>query len=181
VRGSFSGRRSFSNRTFSSRGFRNRGDRFRRFRNCFGYACRGFYGYPWEYAGAFDPSWWWDSGSYDQDQQNQIDMANQMNAESLDEQRMREQDNQDFYARSTPAPQPARSPDSQTFPATVLIFRDQHQQEVQNYAIVGQTLWNFAPQHTQKIPLSELDLPATAKANDERGVDFRVPAAREGE
>ena len=66
-------------------------------------------------------------------------------------------------------------------PATVLVFRDQHKQEVQNYAIVGQTLWNFAPQHTQKIPLSELDLPATTKANDERGVDFRVPGANEGQ
>jgi hypothetical protein len=183
VRGSFPGHRSFSNRSFSSRSFQNRGDRFRRpgFRNnCFGYACRG-YGYPWWYAGAFDPYWWSDSDSYDQDQQNQIDMANQMNAESLDEQRMRQQDNQDFYPRSAPAPQPARSPDSQPFPATVLIFRDQHQQEVQNYAIVGQTLWNFAPQHTQKIPLSELDLVATTKANDERGVDFRVPGTHEGQ
>jgi len=52
---------------------------------------------------------------------------------------------------------------------------------VQNYAIVGQTLWNFAPQHTQKIPLADLDLPATTKANDERGVDFRLPSAREGQ
>jgi len=66
-------------------------------------------------------------------------------------------------------------------PATVLVFRDQHRQEIQNYAIVGQTLWTFAPQRTQKIPLSELDIPATQKANDERGVDFRLPAAREGQ
>jgi hypothetical protein len=63
----------------------------------------------------------------------------------------------------------------------VLIFHDQHQQEVENYAIVGQTVWVFAPQHTQKIPLTELDLPATTKANDDRGVDFRVPGANEGQ
>ncbi len=50
-----------------------------------------------------------------------------------------------------------------------------------NYAIVGQTLWNFSPQRTQKIPLSDLDLPATTKANEERGVTFRVPAAGEGQ
>jgi hypothetical protein len=42
-------------------------------------------------------------------------------------------------------------------------------------------LWNFAPQHTDKIPLSDLDLPATAKANDKRGVDFHVPGAQEGQ
>jgi hypothetical protein len=52
---------------------------------------------------------------------------------------------------------------------------------VQNYAIVGQTLWSFAPQHTQKIPLADLDLPATSKANDERGVDFHVPGTGQGQ
>ena len=69
----------------------------------------------------------------------------------------------------------ARSREPPIMPATVLVFRDQHQKEIQNYAIVGQTLWNFAPQHTEKIPLSELDLAATTKANDDRGVTFRVP------
>jgi hypothetical protein len=66
-------------------------------------------------------------------------------------------------------------------PATLLVFRDEHQQEVQNYAIVGQTLWSFAPGRTQKIPLSSLDLPATEKANDDRGVTFRVPAGSEAQ
>lgn len=103
-----------------------------------------------------------------------------MNQQSLDEQRMREQGDQDAYARSVPPP-PHVAERTEAAPATVLVFRDQHKQEVQNYAIVGQTLWNFAPQHTQKIPLSDLDLPATTKANDERGVDFRLPGAHEGQ
>jgi ribosomal 50S subunit-associated protein YjgA (DUF615 family) len=102
-----------------------------------------------------------------------------MNTQSLEEQRMREQGDQDIYARSDP--QPSRQERAEVVPATVLVFRDQHKREVQNYAIVGQTLWNFAPQRTEKIPLSDLDLPATAKANDERGVDFRVPSAQEGQ
>ena len=63
---------------------------------------------------------------------------------------------------------------------TVLIFRDQHKQEVDNYAIVGETLWDFAPQQTVKIPLSELDIPATVKANQEHGVTFSVPSSYEG-
>ena len=111
-------------------------------------------------------------------------MANQMNAQSLEEQRMRQQDDppgdQGAYARSAPPP-PTRQADAQPTPATVLVFRDQHKQEIQNYAIVGQTLWTFGPQRTQKVPLSDLDLPATTKANDERGVDFRVPGSNEGQ
>jgi hypothetical protein len=59
----------------------------------------------------------------------------------------------------------------------VLVFRDQHKQEVSNYAIVGQTLWTFVPQHKQQIPLADLDIPATIRANDDRGVTFRVPGA----
>ncbi len=103
-----------------------------------------------------------------------------MNQQSLEEQRARQESDQDVYARSAPPP-PRDKERTEAVPATVLVFRDQHKQEVQNYAIVGQTLWNFAPQHTQKIPLSDLDLPATTKANDERGVDFRLPTVREGQ
>jgi len=58
---------------------------------------------------------------------------------------------------------------------TELVFHDHHTQEVQNYAIVGQTFWIFDSQQTKKVPLSELDVPATIKANDARGVDFQVP------
>ena len=60
-------------------------------------------------------------------------------------------------------------------PATVLIFKDGHTVEVHNYAIIGQTLWNLSEQMARKIPLADLDLDATAKANDERGVAFKIP------
>ena len=63
-------------------------------------------------------------------------------------------------------------------PPTVLVFRDQHKQEIRNYAIVGQTLWSFGSPRTEKIPLTDLDLAATTKANDDRGLTFRLPAAR---
>ncbi len=107
-----------------------------------------------------------------------------MNAENLDEQRMLQE--QDAYS------QPAYGPPSRAAmqtsreqapadPPTVLVYRDQHQREIQNYAIVGQTLWSFSPQRTEKIPLSQLDIPATTKANDDRGVDFRLPRASEGQ
>jgi hypothetical protein len=60
-------------------------------------------------------------------------------------------------------------------PATALVFRDQHVMEVRNYAISGGTLWVLGEQQAKKIPLAQLDLNATAKMNDDRGVDFQLP------
>jgi hypothetical protein len=62
-------------------------------------------------------------------------------------------------------------------PSTVLVFRDGHQSDVLNYAIVGDTLFDFADGRTKKILLADLDLPATRKANDDNGVDFQIPVA----
>jgi hypothetical protein len=187
--GSGFGAHAASGRSFrpplSSRGFNRGGVRIRSYgygSNCFSYGCRGRYGYPWGYAGIYDPYWWNSGSSYDQDQQYQTGLANEMNAQSLDEQRMREQGDQDLYANSAPPPPREHKEEvTEASPATVLVFRDEHKQEVQNYAIVGQTLWNFAPEHTQKIPLSDLDIAATTKENDERGVDFHVPGAPAGQ
>jgi hypothetical protein len=185
VPGSFargSSRPQFSSRGLNSRNVnhsRNQRIRSREFRNnCFRFGCGWGFGYPYLYGG-IDPYWWWNSdSSYDQDQQDQIGLADEMNAQSLDEQRMRDQSDQDVAAGSAP---PSHQPErTNPAPATVLFFRDQHQQEVQNYAIVGQTLWNFSPQRTEKIPLAQLDLARTIKANEERGVDFRLPASNQG-
>jgi len=61
-------------------------------------------------------------------------------------------------------------------PTTVLVYKDGHKSEVQNYAIVGATLFDFADGRSRKILLADLDLPATQRANDDRGVDFQLPA-----
>ena len=57
----------------------------------------------------------------------------------------------------------------------MLVFKDGHKSDVVNYAIVGDTLFDFGDGRTRKIRLADLDLPATQKANDDRGVDFQVP------
>jgi hypothetical protein len=62
-------------------------------------------------------------------------------------------------------------------PSTVIVFRDGHQSELQNYAIVGATLFDFTDNLSHKIQLADIDLPATQKANDSRGVDFQIPAS----
>ena len=177
----FRGRNGFRGHPGFRNGFRN---------NCRGFGCRGFI-YPWWGYGYYDPwLWnWWDSdSSYDQDYNDNLAIANEMNQQSLEQQRMWRQEesdgDQDAYAPRSHSPHPAPSaqdpaadPPSPILPPTVLVFRDQHQQEIQNYAIVGQMLWNFTSQRTQKIPLADLDLAATEKANDDRGVTFRIPGS----
>jgi hypothetical protein len=60
-------------------------------------------------------------------------------------------------------------------PSTFLVFKDGHQLEVANYAIVSQTLYDLTPGHPRKIALADLDLPATERQNDDRGVTFQLP------
>jgi hypothetical protein len=60
-------------------------------------------------------------------------------------------------------------------PTTVLIFKDGHHSKIVNYAIVGDTLFDFADGRARKILLSDIDLPATQEANDALGVEFKLP------
>lgn len=62
-------------------------------------------------------------------------------------------------------------------PKTVLVFKDGHQSEIENYAIVGDTLYDLSEGRRHKIALAELNLQATAQQNEDRGTDFTVPAA----
>jgi hypothetical protein len=60
-------------------------------------------------------------------------------------------------------------------PSTVFIFKDGHQIETRNYAIMGQTLYDFSSTNLRKVQLTDLDTAATAKANDDRGVTVKLP------
>jgi hypothetical protein len=71
--------------------------------------------------------------------------------------------------RAAAAAQPPRESKPVT---TVLVYLDGHHAEVQDYAIMGKTLWVFADETSRRIPLAEFNLDATKKANEERGVDF---------
>lgn len=86
-----------------------------------------------------------------------------------------------------PGPAHARSPQKEDTPAgaasspeqpqlfTTLVFKDGHQAEVGNYAIVSQTLYDLTAGHPRKIALSDLDISATQRQNEERGVVFQLP------
>jgi len=60
-------------------------------------------------------------------------------------------------------------------PTTVLVFKDGHRSEVVNYAIVGDTLFDFSGDRARKILIADLDIAATQKANDAAGVEFKLP------
>jgi hypothetical protein len=73
-----------------------------------------------------------------------------------------------------PASQP-RPPAEEKTATTILVFRDGRRSEIQNYAIVGQTLWMLTEQRARKVAMSDLDVEATRKLNADRGVEFRTP------
>jgi hypothetical protein len=66
-------------------------------------------------------------------------------------------------------------------PPAALVFRDGHREEVRDYAIVRNVIYargNYWSDGywTRAIPISDLNLPATVRANDERGIRFTMPA-----
>ncbi len=77
---------------------------------------------------------------------------------------------------SVPPSQAAETPVADQ-PETVLIFKDGHQVEVQNYAVVGNMLYDLTPGHHRKIAITDLDLKATEKQNDDLGNTFQLPPA----
>jgi len=67
-------------------------------------------------------------------------------------------------------------------PPTAFIFRDGHREESDNYSIISGVIYARGDywatgQWSKQIKLSQLDLPATIKANQQQGITFRIPAA----
>lgn len=65
--------------------------------------------------------------------------------------------------------------------STILIFRDGSHREVRNYALMGSSIYDLSVKPGQgkmKILLADLDIPATIAANDQRGIDFKVPSTK---
>jgi hypothetical protein len=89
--------------------------------------------------------------------------------------RRSELDQETLASVSQPPPGPA--PEVANQPQTILVFKDGHQASVDNYAIVGSTLYDLSGGKRHKIPLADLDLKATVQQNDDRGVDFEVPTS----
>ena len=104
--------------------------------------------------------------------QNEVDLAYQVGRLSAEVEQLRQQQTVTTYTQ--PPAQTQATPQERTKNLIVLVFRDGHRMEIQNYAIVGQTLWVFEERVATKIPLSDLDLDATQREN--RGSGLRLPS-----
>src|SRR5262245_12581953 len=75
----------------------------------------------------------------------------------------------------------ARAATPTRLPPTVLVFCDGHTEEVERYMIQGDVIFTGSNywttgSWTKKVPIPALDIPATVKLNEERGVKFSLPS-----
>jgi hypothetical protein len=76
--------------------------------------------------------------------------------------------------QSSRAPQTRQKPESQE--AVTLIFKDGRPAEhIRNYLLTKNML--YVGGHHAAIPVDDLDLTATARVNEQAGVDFQLPVA----
>jgi hypothetical protein len=66
-------------------------------------------------------------------------------------------------------------------PPTVLVYRDGHNEELTNYSLIGSSIYTKSDYWTngawtRTIQIADLDIPATLKENQQRGVKFELPS-----
>lgn len=174
--------------SFNSRGFHNRGLEFHHhhFQHAFLYAVPYYY-----YGSYFDPLYdqYWNPyysfGPYAYDpnagMSTYTDLSGEVGDLSAQVQQL-QNENDSLQAdldesRQPPAPAASSYTSTSSGPPTVLVFNDGHQIQVQNYAIVGQTLWILSDSRSSKVALADLDLKQTIKINEDRGVEFLGPSS----
>src|SRR5581483_2875283 len=150
---------------------------FPRFYAGFGYPWYGAYAYPvYSYPVYSYPTYSYPVAPYSDRYDSDLDYSYQQkrNMEELDrlEDRVRRLEEQRASA-NVPRP-PQYEAETKSSSPIVLIFRDQHTLEAENYAIVGQTIWLFNEQRAKRVPISEIDIAATERANLERGIDLHL-------
>ena len=57
-------------------------------------------------------------------------------------------------------------------PPVTLVLRDGQRIQVQNYAVMDQTFWDFTKEPGRKIPMASIDLNASARATQAGGGEF---------
>jgi hypothetical protein len=104
--------------------------------------------------------------------ENARSSGTQSSANDKQKKSTRKDDTDDETVADETAAAPAPVEDT---PPTIFIFKDGHKLQTQNFAIVGQTLVDFSSKAPKKIKFTDLDLDATRKANDDLGIDLRLP------
>jgi hypothetical protein len=77
---------------------------------------------------------------------------------------------------------PAATEPAAKLPSAVIVFKDGHREEVERYMIQGNVFYTGANywttgSWTRKIQMADLDVPATIKANEDRGAKFNLPTS----
>jgi hypothetical protein len=72
-------------------------------------------------------------------------------------------------------------PSATEMPPAVLVYRDGHSEEVTSYSIIGNSIYTKSDYWsngawTRTIQIADLDIPATLKQNQQRGVKFELPS-----
>jgi hypothetical protein len=142
---------------------------------------RSFYPYYSMYPAYYGGLWNWDDAEYDARFNNNYDdryqTAAEVNRLADEVQQLREErDYTQGAAQPAPAPQapPTQAKAQEDLPV-VVVFLDKHIREVKNYAVANEMLVVLDGNKRTKFPLADIDLAATMKLNDERGVDFEIP------
>ncbi len=160
-----------------------------------GFPCRHFFfnnAFVWGYAPLYAdysyPDYSYPDNSYAPAQQqpaaadnNNVELAYEVGRLSNEVEQLREEKaserTDDEEQQSAPAAAPARPAKSQSDTLATLVFRDGHRITVKNYAIVGNTIWILNDRSSRKVPLSDLDLEATQRVNEENGVELHLRVA----
>jgi hypothetical protein len=83
--------------------------------------------------------------------------------------------------RALTAQTPAESQTKAKLPPAVLVYRDGHTEDLSSYSIIGGSIhtksnyWTTGT-WTRTIPVADLDIPATLRQNEQRGVNFELPS-----
>jgi hypothetical protein len=137
-----------------------------------------YYGWYPSYAYYGGPFWDWQDSSYDSrfndDSNARYQTASEINRLSDEVQQLREE-REYSQAAVQPAAVPQAPVQAKEDLPVVVVFLDRHIQEVKNYAVANEMLVVLDGSRRTKYPLADIDLAATMKLNDERGVDFEIP------
>ena len=71
-----------------------------------------------------------------------------------------------------PMAPPQAAPSAAPAVPITLVLKDGQHLQVQNYAVMNQTFWDFTSQPVKKIPLGNIDLAASRQLSAASGADF---------
>jgi hypothetical protein len=94
--------------------------------------------------------------------------------DQLKQQREAERPDATPEANAVQSPSTPQEPEE---PPTVVVLRDGRKLTVRNYAIMGHTFWDFSARPAKQLPISEIDVAASQRANEAQGIEFPLVAA----